>query len=125
MAITIFVNSPGDCIHTSITPLRPGHIIETLVQKRNKHGDCTSPDELCHKNLYYYCAHSLKYRWTLGSKVLKWQPRFCKRSVGRPQPGEQTTSNVSRRAASKQAAQNRGVWNPLQKTYVQQWTSIS
>ncbi|CAH2218440.1 jg4419 [Pararge aegeria aegeria] len=36
-------------------------------------------------------------RW--DSKVLEWQPRTGKRSVGRPQPGGQTTSSESRGAA--------------------------
>ncbi|CAH2235482.1 jg8947 [Pararge aegeria aegeria] len=53
-------------------------------------------------------------RWC--PKVLEWQPRTGKRSVGRP-PTRWTDDWI-------QAAQNRGIWNSLQKTYVQQWTTI-
>ncbi|CAH2215566.1 jg8893 [Pararge aegeria aegeria] len=60
-------------------------------------------------------AHSSENRWTLGAKVLDWRPRTGKRSVGRPR-------SVGSRW--KQAAQDRGFWNSLQKTYVQQWTAI-
>ncbi|CAH2230844.1 jg15292 [Pararge aegeria aegeria] len=61
-------------------------------------------------------------RW--GPKVLEWQPRTGKRSVGRPPT--RWTDDIKRVAGSRwiQAAQNRGTWNSLQKTYVQQWTSI-
>ncbi|CAH2241823.1 jg16215 [Pararge aegeria aegeria] len=61
-------------------------------------------------------------RW--GSKVLEWRPRTGKRSVGRPPT--RWTDDINRVAGSrwKQAAQDRGFWNSLQKTYVQQWTSI-
>ncbi|CAH2267521.1 jg22609 [Pararge aegeria aegeria] len=61
-------------------------------------------------------------RW--GSKVLEWRPRTGKRSVGRPQT--RWTDDIKRVAGSrwKQAAQDRGFWNSLQKTYVQQWTTI-
>ncbi|CAH2243649.1 jg26124 [Pararge aegeria aegeria] len=61
-------------------------------------------------------------RW--GSKVLEWRPRTGKRSVGRPPT--RWTDDIERVAGSrwKQAAQDRGFWNSLQKTYVQQWTSI-
>ncbi|CAH2241673.1 jg26973 [Pararge aegeria aegeria] len=61
-------------------------------------------------------------RWV--SKVLQWQPRTGKRSVGRPLT--RWTDDIKRVAGSLwiQAAQNRGIWNSLQKTYVQQWTSI-
>ncbi|CAH2244549.1 jg11669 [Pararge aegeria aegeria] len=47
-----------------------------------------------------------------------------KRSVGRPPT--RWTDDTKRVAGSRwiQAAQNRGTWNSLQKTYVQQWTSI-
>ncbi|CAH2237936.1 jg4630 [Pararge aegeria aegeria] len=53
-------------------------------------------------------------RW--GPKVLEWQPRNGKRSVGRPPT--RWTDDIKRVAGS------RGIWNSLQKTYVQQWTSI-
>ncbi|CAH2240991.1 jg19743 [Pararge aegeria aegeria] len=61
-------------------------------------------------------------RW--GPKVLDWQPRTGKRSVSRPPT--RWTDDIKRVAGSRwiQAAQNRGIWNSLQKTYVQQWTSI-
>ncbi|CAH2226340.1 jg578 [Pararge aegeria aegeria] len=61
-------------------------------------------------------------RW--GSKVLEWRPRTGKRSVGRPPT--RWTDDIKRVAGSrwKQAAQGRGFWNSLQKTYAQQWTSI-
>ncbi|CAH2268943.1 jg6970 [Pararge aegeria aegeria] len=55
-------------------------------------------------------------RW--GSKVLEWQPRTGKRSVG--QPLTRWTDDIKRVAGFK----NRGIWNSLQKTYVQHWTSI-
>ncbi|CAH2210113.1 jg2728 [Pararge aegeria aegeria] len=63
-------------------------------------------------------------RW--GPKVLKWQPRTGKRSVGRPPTRWTELSRVKRVAGSRwiQAAQNRGTWNSLQKNYVQQWMSI-
>ncbi|CAH2231959.1 jg4020 [Pararge aegeria aegeria] len=61
-------------------------------------------------------------RW--GLKVLEWRPRTGKRSVGRPQT--RWTDYIRRVAGSRwrQAAQDRALWNSLQKTYVQQWTSI-
>ncbi|CAH2237226.1 jg11197 [Pararge aegeria aegeria] len=61
-------------------------------------------------------------RW--GSKVLEWQPRTGKRIVGR-RPTRWTDA-IRRVAGSRwiQAAQNRGIWNSLQKTYVQLLTSI-
>ncbi|CAH2244630.1 jg3859 [Pararge aegeria aegeria] len=61
-------------------------------------------------------------RW--GLKVLEWRPRTGKRSVGRPQT--RWTDDIRRVAGSRwrQAAQDRALWNSLQKTYVQQWTSI-
>ncbi|CAH2258347.1 jg10544 [Pararge aegeria aegeria] len=61
-------------------------------------------------------------RW--GPKVLELQPRNGKRSVG--QPPTRWTDDIRRGAGSRwiQAAQNRGIWNSLQKAYIQQWTSI-
>ncbi|CAH2263996.1 jg16390 [Pararge aegeria aegeria] len=61
-------------------------------------------------------------RW--GPRVLEWQPRTGKRSVGRP--STRWTDDIKRVAGSRwiPAAQNRGIWNTLKKTYVQQWTSI-
>ncbi|CAH2217693.1 jg26591 [Pararge aegeria aegeria] len=53
-------------------------------------------------------------RW--GLKVLEWRPRTGKRSVGRP-PTRWTD-------AIRRVAGSRALWNSLQKTYVQQWTSI-
>ncbi|CAH2217061.1 jg4492 [Pararge aegeria aegeria] len=57
-------------------------------------------------------------------KVLKWRPRTGKRSVGRPPT--RWTDDIGRVAGSRwrQAARDRVLWNSLQKTYVQQWTSI-
>ncbi|CAH2218220.1 jg25002 [Pararge aegeria aegeria] len=57
-------------------------------------------------------------------KVLEWQCRTDKRSVGRPP--SRWTEDTRRVAGSRltQAAQNRGIWNSLQKKYVQQWTTI-
>ncbi|CAH2214523.1 jg25764 [Pararge aegeria aegeria] len=56
-------------------------------------------------------------RW--GPKVLEWQPR-----TGRSPT--RWTDDINRVAGSRwiQAAQNRGIWNSPQKTYVQQWSSI-
>ncbi|CAH2237376.1 jg10504 [Pararge aegeria aegeria] len=61
-------------------------------------------------------------RW--GLKVLEWRPRTGKRSVGRPPTSGR--DDIRRVAGSrwKQAAQDRLLCNSLQKTYVQQWTSI-
>ncbi|CAH2236732.1 jg16972 [Pararge aegeria aegeria] len=61
-------------------------------------------------------------RW--GSKVLEWRPRTGKRSVGRPPT--RWTDDIKRVDGRrwKQAAQDRGFWNSLEKTLVQQWTSI-
>ncbi|CAH2227911.1 jg13492 [Pararge aegeria aegeria] len=52
-------------------------------------------------------------RW--GPKVLEWQPRTGKRSVGRLPT--RLTDDIKRVAGSRwiQAAQNRGIWNSLQK----------
>ncbi|CAH2207810.1 jg276 [Pararge aegeria aegeria] len=62
-------------------------------------------------------------RRTLGFQGAKVY-RTGKRSVGRPPT--MWTDDVKRVAGSrwKQAAQDRGFWKSLQKTYVQQWTSI-
>ncbi|CAH2237352.1 jg12066 [Pararge aegeria aegeria] len=53
-------------------------------------------------------------RW--GLKVLEWRPRAGKRSVGRPQT--RWTDDIRRVAGSRwrQAAQDRALWNSLQKT---------
>ncbi|CAH2229473.1 jg20853 [Pararge aegeria aegeria] len=61
-------------------------------------------------------------RW--GLKVLEWRPRTEKRSVSRP--ARRWTDDIRRVAASRwrQASQDRGLWNSLRKTFVQQWTSI-
>ncbi|CAH2218147.1 jg26772 [Pararge aegeria aegeria] len=57
-----------------------------------------------------------------GLKVLEWQPRTGKRRVGRLTT--RWIDDIRRVAVSRwtQAAQDRGLWNSLQKTYVQQWT---
>ncbi|CAH2269016.1 jg16040 [Pararge aegeria aegeria] len=67
-----------------------------------------------------HIARSTDGRW--GSKVLEW--RTGKRSVGRPPT--RWTGDIKRVAGSrwKQAAQDHGFWNSLQKAYVQQRTSI-
>ncbi|CAH2244453.1 jg6769 [Pararge aegeria aegeria] len=59
-----------------------------------------------------------------GLKVLEWRPRTGKLSVGRPPT--RWTDDIGRVVGSRwrQAAQDRVLWNSLQKTYVQQWTSI-
>ncbi|CAH2230549.1 jg8877 [Pararge aegeria aegeria] len=69
-----------------------------------------------------HIARRTDVRW--GSKVLEWRPRTSKHSVGRPPT--RWTEDIKRVAESrwKQAAQDRGFWNSLQKTCVQQWTSI-
>ncbi|CAH2239460.1 jg21469 [Pararge aegeria aegeria] len=61
-------------------------------------------------------------RW--GVKVLEWRPCTGKRSVG--QSPTRWTDDIRRVAGSRwrQAAQDRVLWNHLQKTYAQQWTSI-
>ncbi|CAH2236485.1 jg21245 [Pararge aegeria aegeria] len=74
---------------------------------------------------WQWAAHIVRRRdgrW--GSKVLECQPHTGKRSVGRPPM--RWTDDIKRLAGSRwiQAAQNRGIWNSLQKTYIQQWTSI-
>ncbi|CAH2256685.1 jg19640 [Pararge aegeria aegeria] len=74
----------------------------------------------------------LKWQWAeqivlrkdgrLGPKVLEWQPppAVVSRLPAR------WTDDIKRVAGSRwtQAAQNRGIWYSLHKTYVQQWTSI-
>ncbi|CAH2227847.1 jg12301, partial [Pararge aegeria aegeria] len=59
----------------------------------------------------------------LGLKALEWRPRNGKRSVGRTPT--RWTDDIRRVAGSRwrQAAQY-CVWSSLQKSYVQQWTSI-
>ncbi|CAH2268394.1 jg15848 [Pararge aegeria aegeria] len=61
-------------------------------------------------------------RW--GLKVLEWRPRTSKRSV--VWPPTRWADDLRRVAGSRwrQAARDRVLWNSLQKTYVQQWTSI-
>ncbi|CAH2209543.1 jg2202 [Pararge aegeria aegeria] len=62
-------------------------------------------------------------RW--GLKVLEWRPRTGKRSVARAPT--RWTNDIRRVDGScwRQAAPDRALWNSLQKTYVQQWTSIA
>ncbi|CAH2232713.1 jg5337 [Pararge aegeria aegeria] len=71
---------------------------------------------------WQWVGHITDGRW--GPKVLEWRPRTGKRRVGRP--STRWTEYIKRVAGSRwtQASQNRGIWNALQKTYVQQWTSI-
>ncbi|CAH2246126.1 jg15035 [Pararge aegeria aegeria] len=60
-----------------------------------------------------------------GPKVLEWQPlTTSERSVSRAPT--RWRDDIRRVAGSRwiQAAQNLGIWNSLQKTYVQEWTSI-
>ncbi|CAH2243084.1 jg14106 [Pararge aegeria aegeria] len=61
-------------------------------------------------------AHSSEKGWMLGSQGA------VKRSVGRPPT--RMSDHIKRVAGSRwiQAVQNHGIWNSLQKTYVQ-WTS--
>ncbi|CAH2227010.1 jg2190 [Pararge aegeria aegeria] len=80
-----------------------------------------------YEDLYYYCVQLLSstafpaLEWRV---VLEWRPRTGKRSVGRPQT--RWTDDIRRVAGRRwrQAAMDRALWNFLQKTYVQQWTSI-
>ncbi|CAH2228994.1 jg14640 [Pararge aegeria aegeria] len=60
-------------------------------------------------------------RW--GLKVLEWRPRTGKHSVGRPPT--RWTGDMRRVAGSRwrQTAQDRVLWNSLQKTYVHKWIS--
>ncbi|CAH2239758.1 jg12176 [Pararge aegeria aegeria] len=62
---------------------------------------------------------SSENRW-----ILEWRPRTGKRSADRPPM--RWTDDITRVAGSRwrQVAQDRGLWNSQQKTYVQQWTSI-
>ncbi|CAH2236091.1 jg4788 [Pararge aegeria aegeria] len=68
----------------------------------------------------------LKWKWAghIARRTDGRWPRTGKRSVGRPPM--RWIDGIKRVAGSrwKQAAQDRGFWNSLQKTYVQQWTSI-
>ncbi|CAH2242504.1 jg10549 [Pararge aegeria aegeria] len=70
-------------------------------------------------------AHSSEKGWTLGSQGAGMAATNWWRSVGRPLT--RWKDDIKRVAGSRwiQAAQNRGIWYSLQKTYVQQWTSIS
>ncbi|CAH2208604.1 jg25066, partial [Pararge aegeria aegeria] len=63
-------------------------------------------------------THSLE-NLCWGLKVLEWRPRAGKRGVGRPPT--RWTGDIRRVTGSRrrQAAQDRGLWNSLQKTYVQ------
>ncbi|CAH2210192.1 jg11417 [Pararge aegeria aegeria] len=100
----------------------------------------TLPDELCHieinycyLKLYYYfikfyyyngrrhSTASRKAEVEMGGAHSSKVKRNAQRSVGRPPT--RRTDHIKRVAGSrwKQAAQNRGFWNSLQKTYVQQW----
>ncbi|CAH2217069.1 jg13069 [Pararge aegeria aegeria] len=62
-----------------------------------------------------HIARSTDGRW--GSKVLEWRSGKGKCSVD--QPTTRWTDDIKRVAGSrwKQAAQDRGFWNSLQKTY--------
>ncbi|CAH2254211.1 jg14379 [Pararge aegeria aegeria] len=69
--------------------------------------------------LKWQCAGHIARRtdglW--GLKVLEWRPRTGKRSVGRA--STRWTDDTRRVAGShwRQAAQDRALWNSLQKTY--------
>ncbi|CAH2234283.1 jg15013 [Pararge aegeria aegeria] len=67
---------------------------------------------------------AIRRRSLRSLKVLEWQPRTGKRSVG--QPPTRWIDDIRRVAGSRwrQAARDRVLWNSLQKTYVQQWTLI-
>ncbi|CAH2222992.1 jg17862 [Pararge aegeria aegeria] len=60
-------------------------------------------------------------RWDL--KVLEWPPHQLTQRRSAP---TRWTDVIRRVAGSRwrQPAQDRGLWNSLQKSYVQQWTSI-
>ncbi|CAH2237350.1 jg12064 [Pararge aegeria aegeria] len=68
--------------------------------------------------------------WTLGSQGAGMAAWYCTAAlvnaatVGRPPT--RRTGDIRRVAGSRwiQSSQNRRIWNSLQKTYVQQWTSI-
>ncbi|CAH2242563.1 jg14624 [Pararge aegeria aegeria] len=60
-------------------------------------------------------------RW--GPKMLEWQPRTGKRSVGRP-PTSCTYDITRRRQPLDPSGTKRWNFKILQKTYVQQWTSF-
>ncbi|CAH2234247.1 jg6320 [Pararge aegeria aegeria] len=62
----------------------------------------------------------LKWKWA-GNIARRTEPRTGKRSVVRPPT--RWKDDIKRVAGSrwKQAAQDRGFWNSLQKTYVPQW----
>ncbi|CAH2237810.1 jg24143 [Pararge aegeria aegeria] len=67
----------------------------------------------------------LKWQWA-GHIARRTDPASvkCKCSVDRPPT--RWTDDIRRVAGSRwrRAAQDRVLWNSLQKTYVQQWTSI-
>ncbi|CAH2216017.1 jg12529 [Pararge aegeria aegeria] len=67
-------------------------------------------------------AYSSENRWTLG--LQECTPRTSKRGIGRPP--KRFRDDIRRVAGSpwKQAAQQRGFWNSLQTTYVQQQSLI-
>ncbi|CAH2242385.1 jg12966 [Pararge aegeria aegeria] len=63
-------------------------------------------------------AHSVEKGWTLGSKGAGMAAPELERSVGRPPT--RCIDDIKRIASSCwiQAAQNRGIWNSLQKTSI-------
>ncbi|CAG4968657.1 unnamed protein product [Parnassius apollo] len=67
-----------------------------------------------------HIARRTDNRW--GRKVLEWQPRTGRRSVGRPPT--RWSDDLVRYAGSRwmQVAQDRALWHYLGEAYVQQWT---
>ncbi|CAH2240164.1 jg22138 [Pararge aegeria aegeria] len=69
-------------------------------------------------------AHSSQKGWTLVSQGARSSPELVSAALIDPQRGGQTTLSASQVVAGSKRHQNRGIWNSLQKSYVQQWTSI-
>ncbi|CAK1584698.1 unnamed protein product [Parnassius mnemosyne] len=67
-----------------------------------------------------HIARRTDNRW--GRKVLEWQPRTGRRSVGRPPT--RWSDDLVRFAGSRwmQVARDRALWHSLGEAYVQQWT---
>ncbi|CAH2233827.1 jg22505 [Pararge aegeria aegeria] len=69
-----------------------------------------------------HIARRTDRRW--DPKVFEWRPRTGRHSIGRPPT--RWTDDIERVTGSRwtQAAQNRGIWDSVPKTYVKKWTSI-
>ncbi|CAH2265633.1 jg15717 [Pararge aegeria aegeria] len=96
--------------------------IRNEVRRRTKVTDIAERVAKLKWQWAWHKARRTDGRWC--SKMLEWQPRTGKRSVGRPPT--RWTDDIKQVAGSRwiQAAPNRGVWNVLQKTYVHKWTLI-